>query len=103
MFTSKNANINDGWRCIAERFGDPTKDFKACRQLWKNMSQKYKSFFEQHTGDGAGDDAATNKEMESWPYFQLFHQYASKKHNYHPPFLLESSSGVVSLEPLPPT
>ena len=58
--------------------------------LWK----KYKSFFKHRSGEGTGEEATVG-DANDWEFFDIIHTYASKKDNYHPPYLIDISDGVI--------
>ncbi|XP_017483070.1 PREDICTED: uncharacterized protein LOC108371964 [Rhagoletis zephyria] len=99
-FSSKNANSNEGWKKIANELKDRLdgKSAEACKAQWNALMKKYKSFFKYRSGDGTGEEA-TAEEAKDWEFFDCIHSYASKKDNFHPPFLIDSGDGEVSMQP----
>ncbi|XP_055839661.1 uncharacterized protein LOC129907445 [Episyrphus balteatus] len=94
MFTNKNSIMSACWKAIAEKM-ESTKDANQCKQQWKNLLNRYKACLAKNTGEGAGDDAPDELfEKKEWPYFDLIHQYASKKDNYFPMLTLDSHDGA---------
>ncbi|XP_067615585.1 uncharacterized protein [Eurosta solidaginis] len=77
LFSGKNANSNEGCRKVAQSFPE-AKDWV--------------------TSEGTGEEAMA-EEAKNWEYFDAMQNYASKKDNYHPRYLLGSGDGEVSMRP----
>lgn len=78
------------------QFSNP-KDAIACKTQWNAVIKKYKTFFKYHTGEGTGEEAML-EEATDWEFFDKIHEYAHKKDNYHPPFLIDSTDGMLRME-----
>ncbi|XP_067615584.1 uncharacterized protein [Eurosta solidaginis] len=96
LFSGKNANSNEGCRKVAQSFPE-AKDWVTCKSQWNNLAKKYKSF-QYKTAEGTGEEAMA-EEAKNWEYFDAMQNYASKKDNYHPRYLLGSGDGEVSMRP----
>ncbi|XP_036329505.1 uncharacterized protein LOC118741624 [Rhagoletis pomonella] len=101
LFSGKNANSNEGWKKVSASL-PMNKDWMCCKSQWNALVKKYKSFFRYKTGEGTGEEAVA-EEAKDWQYFDAMHEYASQKDNYHPPYLLDSGEGEVSMREKSPT
>ena len=71
------------------------KNLATCKAQWNAAVKKYKSFFEYKTGNGTAEESVKDDATE-WELFEIMHEYAKHKDNYHPPLLLSSTTGMIS-------
>lgn len=71
-----------------------------CKGQWNAVVKKYKEFFEYTTGNGTGEESV-KEDAKDWDLFDVMHEYAKNKDNYHPPFLIGSTSGIMSSSLVP--
>lgn len=86
----------------------PDKNLKQIRTQWNQLATKYKSIIDQKrnssikiiTGNGTLDENVNELDVDvtvdgEWPFMEAMEEFASSKHNYHPPLLISSSLGVI--------
>ena len=72
------------------------KNCSVVKAQWNAITKKYKSFFAYTTGDGTGEETV-KEDARDWELFDLMDSYAKFKHNFHPPYLIDSNSGPIQL------
>lgn len=84
--------LNQICRSVSDELGIIGKTPQHCKNQWINLSKKYKEITRPQSGNGTGEESSTQN-PEDWDLFPIFHDWAKKKDNFHPQFLISSTEG----------
>ena len=66
-----------------------------CLKLqWNAISIKYKAMFTYTTGNGTGEECV-KEDARDWDLFEVMHEYAKNKHNYHSTLLISNRTDLL--------
>ena len=67
---------------------------KKLKLQWNAISKKYKATFTYTTGNGTAEECV-KEDARGWDLFEVMHEYAKNKHNYHPTLLISNRTAYL--------